>query len=333
MPRIASYSFATPYALAPMSGVSEKPFRLIARRMGASHCPTELISAQGLLRGTPGSLHYLQHHPELERPFCVQLFGGEVKVVAKAAARAKLLGAHIIDLNMGCPVKKVTKTGAGCALMASPQRAADICKAIMETTGLPVTAKIRSGWDNQHQNYLEVAEALAKAGISALAVHPRTRTQGYSGRADWNVIGHIKQHFGDSFAVLGNGDVRNAADALRMQTQTGCDFVMVGRAALGNPWIFREFLGGPPPSPLERWQTAWEHFEAHAAWVGNREAALRSFRKQWAYYSHGLEGASTFRAAVFSISETDSLQREAQAFFTQAKRVDCEAVWAPKGPG
>jgi len=333
MPYIASFSFATPYALAPMAGTSSEPFRLIARRMGASHCPTELISAQGLLHNAKASLRYMQHRPERETPFCVQLFGGEAKLMARAAQRAKALGAHMLDLNMGCPVKKVTQTGAGAALMTEPERAADICKAMADATGLPVTAKIRSGWDAQHQNYLEVAQALAKAGVAALAVHPRTRAQGYSGQADWQVIARIKQRFGSAFAVLGNGDVRSLADAARMQAQTGCDFVMVGRAALGNPWIFRELLGGAAPSPKERWQVAWEHFEAYAAWVGNREVALKSFRKQWGYYSHGLEGASAFRAAMFSLSEESAVRRMAQAFFVQAKQTECKQPFTLEGPG
>jgi len=333
MPRIATFSFATPYALAPMAGVSAEPFRLIARRMGASHCPTELVSAQGLVHNSRGSQRCLQHRPEWEQPFCVQLFGGEAKVLAQAASRAKSLGAQMIDLNMGCPVKKVTKTGAGAALMMAPSRAADICKAIADATGLVVTAKIRSGWDAGHQNYLEVAEALAKAGVAALAVHPRTRAQGYAGKADWSVIARIKQHFGTALAVLGNGDVRCVADAARMQAETACDFVMVGRAALGNPWIFRELLGGPPPTPKERWHVAWEHFEAHAAWVGNMDVALRSFRKQWAYYSHGLEGASAFRATVFSLGELQALRHATCAFFMQARHVGGEQPWAEEGPG
>ena len=333
MPHIASYSFASPYALAPMAGASTQPFRLLARRMGASHCPTELVSAQGLLHGGEGSLRYLRHCPEVESPFCVQLFGGEARLMAKAALKAKQMGAHMLDLNMGCPVKKVTKTGAGAALMATPQRAADICRAMADATGLPITAKIRSGWDAAQLNYLEVAEALAEAGIAALAVHPRTRAQGYAGKADWRVIAHIKQRFGTAFAVLGNGDVHSPTDAARMQAQTACDFVMVGRAALGNPWVFRELLGGPPPTPAERCQVAWQHFEAHATWLGNTEAAVRSFRKQWAYYSHGLEGASAFRAAVFRITEPRALRQATEAFFMQARRTGCEAWLTVEGPG
>ncbi|MCL2179202.1 MAG: tRNA-dihydrouridine synthase [Proteobacteria bacterium] len=340
MPHIASFSFATPYALAPMAGVSEEPFRLIARRMGASHCPTELVSAQGLLRKGEGSLRYLRHQPELEHPFCVQLFGGEAGVLAKAAICAKQLGAQMVDLNMGCPVKKVTKTGAGAALMLEPLRAADICKAIAEATGLPVTAKIRTGWDAQNQNYLEVAEALAKANIAALAVHPRTRAQGYAGKADWGVIKRLKQCFGNTFALLGNGDVRCPADAVRMQEETGCDFVMIGRGALGNPWIFRQLLGGCAPSCEERFQVVWGHFEAYAAWIGDTGAAVRCFRKQWGYYSHGLEGASAFRAAVYSIEEAELLRSITHRFFMQAKRVEGSREgegegggWEEGGPG
>src|SRR5215467_7037172 len=251
MPSIGPYQLPNPYVLAPMAGVSEMPFRVLAFQMGAALCPTELVSAQGLFRANARTVRYLRHDPAIERPYSLQIFGGEPEVMARAALVGKEWGAQIIDINMGCPVKKVTRGGAGSALLCDPVRAGAIVRAIREATGLPVTAKIRSGWDQGSRNYLEIAGELQNAGCAALAIHPRTRTQGYSGSADWEVIADLKRHF-PWMPIIGNGDVKTAEDARRMLETTGCDFVMIGRAALGNPWIFRQLQGGVPPSSEER---------------------------------------------------------------------------------
>src|SRR5262249_58645848 len=174
MPAIGPYDLPNPYILPPMAGVSEMPFRVLAFKMGAALCPTELVSAQGLFRANSRTLRYLRHDAEVERPYSLQIFGGEPEAMAQAALIGKQWGAQIIDINMGCPVKKVTKNGAGSALLCDPVRAAAIVRAIRAATGLPVTAKIRSGWDAMHRNYVEMAAALEEAGCVGLAVHPRT---------------------------------------------------------------------------------------------------------------------------------------------------------------
>lgn len=317
MPSIGPYTLPNPYLLAPMAGVSEQPFRVLAFELGAALCPTELVSAQGLMRASARTLKYLRYDPAVERPYSLQLFGGDPEVMAKAALVGKERGAQLIDVNMGCPVKKVTKGGAGSALMCDPPRAARIVRAIGEATGLPVTAKIRSGWDHQHRNYLEVAGALEEAGCAALAVHARTRAQGYSGAADWTVIADLKRRM--RLPIIGNGDVRTPADARRMQETTGCDFVMIGRAALGNPWIFRELLGGAPPTGEERVALVLRHFRAHVAFVGEELAAVRAFRRHLGWYAHGLRGASAFRAEANRLGQAGEVEAAVRSFFFRAE--------------
>jgi tRNA-dihydrouridine synthase B len=314
---IGPYILPNPYILAPMAGVSERPFRVIAFQMGAALCPTELVSAQGLMRANQRTLKYLRFDPEVERPYSLQIFGGEPVAMARAAVLGKESGAQIIDINMGCPVKKVTKNGAGSALLCEPARAAEIVRRIRAATGLPVTCKIRSGWDHHSRNYLQVAGELFEAGCAALAIHPRTRAQGYSGHADWGVIADLKRHFPDR-PIIGNGDVKTPADARRMLETTGCDFVMIGRAALGNPWIFRELAGGEPPSPEERCALVLAHFRAHIAFVGDSLAAVRSFRKHLAWYAHGLYGAAVFRSEVNQLDTAEAVRDAVRRFFVSA---------------
>ena len=318
MLRIGPYTLPNPFILAPMAGVSEKPFRVIAFRLGAALCPTELVSAQGLMRVNQRTLKYLRFDPEVERPYSLQIFGGEPEAMARAAVIGKEYGAQLIDINMGCPVKKVTRNGAGSALLCEPNRGADLVRAIHAATGLPVTCKIRSGWDARTLNYLQVAEQLFEAGCAALAVHPRTRAQGYSGKADWGVIADLKRHFPDK-PIIGNGDVKTPADARRMLETTGCDFVMIGRGALGNPWIFRELLGGPPATPEERRELVLEHLGAHMDFVGEPLAAVRSFRKHLAWYAHGLHGAAVFRSEVNRLDSPEEVRDAVRRFFGAAQ--------------
>jgi len=320
MLRLGPFTLKNPWVLAPMAGVSEEPFRVLAFRMGAALCPTELVSAQGLMRANARTVRYLRHDREVERPYSVQIFGGEPEVMASAALVAKEWGAELIDINMGCPVKKVTRNGAGSALLCDPPRAAAIVRAIGEATGLPVTAKIRSGWDAQHRNYLEMAAALEDAGCVGLAVHPRTRAQGYAGQADWSVIADLRRHL-RSMTLIGNGDVKTPEDARRMRESTGCDLVMIGRAALGNPWIFRQLLGGAAPDPEERCQVVLGHFRAHLAFAGDPLGAVRSFRKHLAWYAHGLRGAAAFRAEVNQLVQPEQVELSVRRFY-QATEVD-----------
>ena len=324
MPSIGPYSLKNPFILAPMAGVSERPFRVLAFQMGAALCPTELVSAQGLMRANTRTVKYLRHDKDVEVPYSLQIFGGEPEVMARAALVGKEWGAQIIDINMGCPVKKVTKNGAGSALLCDPPRAAEMVRQIREATGLPVTCKIRSGWDDHHRNYLQMAEVLEDAGCAALAVHGRTRAQGYSGQADWSVIADLKRHV-KRMPIIGNGDVKTVEDAHRMRETTGCDFVMIGRGALGYPWIFRELLGGPAPTPEERCAMVLTHFRAHVDFVGEELPAVRSFRKHLAWYAYGLHGAAAFRNEANRLDRAEEVEGAVCRFFAQAVRDDSDA--------
>ncbi len=344
MRRIGPYELKNPWVLAPMAGVSERPFRVMAFQLGAALCPTELVSAMGLFHANARTLKYLLHDKTVEQPYSLQLFGGEPEAMARAAVVAKQWGAQIIDVNMGCPVKKVTRSGAGSALLCDPKRAGTLVRMIREATGLPVTAKIRSGWDHDSRNFLEMADALGEQGVAALAVHPRTRAQGYAGQADWSVITALKRHVGEAFPIIGNGDVKTVADATRMLETTGCDLVMIGRGALGNPWLFRQLEGGAAPTPAERCSGVLAHFRAHLEFtregrtiapprerrapeddaVATENNAVRSFRKHLAWYAHGLYGASAFRNEVMRLERAREVETAVERFFLGA-REDAQA--------
>ncbi len=301
-----------PWILAPMAGVSEMPFRHLARRCGAGAAPTELISAKGLLYGQKRTQLYLRHTAE-DAPFWVQLFGGEPKVLEVAAKMAVDLGADILDLNMGCPVRKVTRTGAGSALMTDPSRAHKVVEA-MSKAGVPVSVKMRSGWDDSQMNAAEVIRAVADAGAMVVTVHARTRAQGYSGRADWQLLKHLVHE--SPIPIIGNGDAFTANDARRMLKETGCTAVMLGRGALGNPWVFSALTyGAPPPTPEERWALIEEHFDLHLNFVGDEERAVRRFRQHFSWYCSGLPGARGFRAQIFQTQGVKDVRRFARDYF------------------
>src|SRR5688572_9739019 len=236
--------------MAPMAGVSEAPYRMMATELGAGLAPTELVSAKGLEYSNARTEAYLRHDPKREPILSVQVFGGEPESMAQAAEIAVSRGAKILDINMGCPVKKVTRNGAGSALMCDPARAAAIVRAMRARLGdrIPITAKIRGGWDHNNRNAAEVARALADGGVAALAIHPRTRTQGYSGAADWTLTAAVVRAV--SIPVIANGDIVDVESADRVVRETGCAAVMIGRAALGNPWIFRELAAAHAGRPL-----------------------------------------------------------------------------------
>lgn len=315
--KIGPHSLRTPLVLAPMAAVSELPFRRIALGMGAGLAPTELVSAEGLVRNSARTLRYLRRDASVERPFCVQLFGGDPGRVAEGAKVARDHGAEVVDLNMGCPVPKVTRGGGGAALMADPARAAAMVAAVAKATGLPVTVKIRSGWDASSINAPAFAAALEQAGAAAVAVHARTRAQGYSGHADWQVIAQVKRAV--AIPVVGNGDVAGRADAERMVAETGCDAVMVGRAALGNPWVFRQILGGPAPTCEERAAMVRRHFDEHLDHWGEPSAGVRSFRRLLLWYARGLRGAARFRVEATGLEEPDAVREAVAAFFPGAE--------------
>jgi len=241
--KIDKLDFDVPVFLAPMAGITNLPFRTIVRRCGCQLAFTEMVSVNGLVRGAERTCRYLDGASE-DRPLGVQIFGAEAEIMAAGARIATDRGADLIDINMGCPVKKVVRAGAGSALLKDPAKVGRIVSAVRRATSLPLTVKIRAGWRRSVVNAIEIARIAEAEGADAVIVHPRTADQGFSGRADWSIIRAVKDALG--IPVIGNGDIRRAADVGRMMTATACDGVMIGRAALGNPWIFQEIINGWP---------------------------------------------------------------------------------------
>ncbi|HSM91525.1 MAG TPA: tRNA dihydrouridine synthase DusB [Anaeromyxobacteraceae bacterium] len=307
--QIGPHRFPGRFFLAPLAGVSDRPFRAICRAMGASFAYTEMVSAHGLVHGTEQTASYLDRDPD-ESPFAVQIFAGDPAALARGAEIAVRAGAGIIDVNMACPVRKVCGAGAGAAMGRDPRAVAAAVRAVVAAVPVPVTVKIRTGWDDASVNAVDVARAAEQAGAAAVALHGRTRAQGYSGRARWDLIGEVKRAVG--VPVLGSGDVWTAGDALRMRAETGCDAVLVARGAMGNPWIFRELraheLGQPIPPPPSRDEWAEvvrlhvrlqiEHRRRQSRGEGDREVerhAVRELRKHVLWYTRGRRGGAHFR--------------------------------------
>ncbi len=286
--------------LAPMAGITDVVFRQICIEHGASCVYTEMVSANGLIYSNKQSQEILEIS-EAEHPVGAQIFGREPEIMRQAALLAAEAGPDFIDINMGCPVPKVIKNREGCALMLEPMRAQEVIRAVRDASHLPVTVKIRKGWDAQHQNAVEFALACQEAGISAIAVHGRTRPEMYSGKADWGVIARVKDAV--SVPVLGNGDVWRPEDVVGMLAETGCDAVMVARGALGNPWIFASaaslLLGQEyrSPAPGDRLDMAVRHLRLAIARYGER-AGVPLMRKHIGWYLKGLPGSAHVKDQV-----------------------------------
>jgi len=327
--QIGPYTFAGRFFLAPLAGVSDRPFRKICREMGAAFTYTEMVSAHGLVHGTEQTESYLDRDPE-ETPFAVQIFAAEPDVLARGAEAAVRHGAGIVDINMACPVKKVCGTGAGAALAREPERVRAAVEAVRAAAGVPVTIKIRAGWDEASLNCVEVARAAEAGGASAVALHGRTRAQGYAGKARWELVRAVKEAI--QVPVLGSGDVWTAADALRMAAETGCDAVLVARGACGNPWIFRDLAaadaGRPPPPPASRdeWVAVVlrhvdlqiEHRRRQAPGddpVAIEGRALRELRKHLLWYTRGRRGGVRFRRDADALRTSDDVRRLVELHF------------------
>ncbi len=309
-----------------MAGVSEAPFRVMALEMGAGFTPTELVSSKGLQYENARTQGYLRHDPKLEPQLWVQVFGGDPEAMGVGAELAAARGAKMLDINMGCPVKKVTRNGAGSALMCDPPRAAAIVRAMRERVGdkVPITAKIRGGWDDTQKNAADVGRALEDAGLSVIAIHPRTRRQGYSGSADWDLIAELADAV--SIPVVANGDINSADAADQVVDQTGCAAVMIGRAALGNPWIFRQLrarraqqAAPEEPSPTERAAHVRRHLTEHIEHVGDEDRALKKFRQHLIWYSRGMRGGAAFREHAMQLEERPAIEEAIERFFGSAR--------------
>lgn len=302
--QIGEIKLAAPLALAPMAGITDLPFRLICRRLGCGMTVSEMVSAKGLLYKNVKTTEMLRID-DGERPTAIQLFGSVPEELAEAARMVEASGADMIDFNMGCPVPKIVNNGEGSALMKQPQLAHDILAAMVKAVKIPVTVKFRAGWDDSNRNAVEIARAVEAAGVSAVAVHGRTRQQFYEGKADWGIIAEVKQAV--KVPVFGNGDIFTVEDGLRMLSETGVDGLMIGRGADGNPWIFCELaavLRGEErpaaPSLQERLAQAAEHLDMLIDYKGEH-ISVKEMRRHISAYLKGMPHAAEFRGRFHKV--------------------------------
>lgn len=303
--RLGKFNIAVPVALAPMAGVTDLPFRVICRELGAGYTVSEMVSAKALLFNNEKTFAMLKIDPR-ERPTAIQLFGSVPEELAAAAKIVEKQGADIIDLNMGCPVHKIVANGEGSALMRQPELAYEIMAAMTAAVDIPVTVKCRAGWDDANLNAPEIARMAEKAGVAAITVHGRTRGAFYSGKANWDIIKEVKQAVG--IPVFGNGDIWTAEDGMRMFKETGCDGVMIGRGAEGNPWIFsqlRDALAGKEPIftvDIDRKFALIERQLQDLIAFKGEYIAVQEMRRHVANYIKGLPHAALYRNKFFQVN-------------------------------
>jgi tRNA-dihydrouridine synthase B len=300
-----------PLIMAPMEDVTDMPFRAICKQFGADLLITEFVSSEGLIREADKSTGKMKFGEE-ERPIGIQIFGDSVESMRKAAIIAESMQPDFIDLNFGCPVKKVVVRGGGAALLNDLPKMVAMTEAVVRAVKLPVTAKTRLGWDDASRNILEIAERLQDAGIRAISIHGRTRAQLYGGKADWTLIGKVKNDPDIRIPVFGNGDITGAVVAKEMKVRYGVDGLMIGRAAVGNPWIFREcraYLKNgeliPPPSLQERVEILRIHLQRSVEYKGERRTILE-MRK---FYSGYFRGVPDFKKHRMQLMTLDDLER------------------------
>lgn len=303
--------------LAPMAGVTDLAFRHICIEQGAAMTTTEMVSAKALMYQDGKTRALLESAPG-DRPLAAQIFGSEPEVMAEAAIKAKeISNADIVDINMGCPVGKIVNNGEGSRLMRDPEKAQRIIEAVVSSAGCPVTVKFRKGWDKGSVNAVEFAKMCRDAGASAIAIHGRTRTQMYEGKADWDIIRDVKREISD-IPVIANGDIWTPEDAEHILRYTGCDLAMIGRGSFGNPWLFAQGNAAiegkdiPPLPPLaERVDTAIRQFELAAQYKSEKIACLES-RRHFAWYLRGVPHSGFFKQQIVKIETLDDARRIAQ---------------------
>lgn len=321
--RIGSLSLSNPLILAPLSGISNLPFRLLAKEQGCGLVCTEMISAEGLVRNRKATEGLMKSCPE-ERPLGVQIFGSNSESMAAAARIVEGCGAGLVDINMGCPVRKVVSGGSGAALLKDLKKAGEIMEAVRKAVSIPLTVKIRTGWDEKTLNFLEVGRIAQENGVDAITLHGRTRRQGYACKADWESIAQAKKHL--CLPVIGNGDLNSPEAVGRFFALTGADGAMIGRGALGNPWIFRQtlqFFQGAfpePPSLEEKEKTILRHLRMIVDSRGEKHG-IREFRKHLLWYTRGLRQSSEFRSQVANWVTYPEVVGRTQEYFEKIRKL------------
>jgi nifR3 family TIM-barrel protein len=320
--KIGSVTLKNKTILAPLAGITNLPFRLLAKKAGCALVCSEMISAHGLVNKSKRTRQMLDSLPE-EKPLSVQIFGSQPDIMAEAAKVVESSGADIIDINFGCSVRKIIKTGSGAALMKAPKTAKAVIKAVRKVVRIPLTIKLRTGWNPTGNQAFKISQIAETCGVDAITIHPRTANQGFGGHSDWAIIAKLKMLV--NIPVIGNGDIFCADDAIAMLEQTRCDALMIGRMAIGNPWIFSHVLARmrgeaePVVDLQKRFEIMTRYMQESVKYFGE-EIACRMMRSRLCWFAKGLRNSSQFRKSINHIStEAEALQRiQAYKEFLQA---------------